>query len=122
MRALGLVMLAALLTACRGQTTLSGVYLNDGRMGLLFACTHLEHPVRVPDSALAAAYRQKVTAPAQPLFARLRGVTTDSGSVYGSTRFLEVRSVLELRPLKSGECPKVTRRFAPTADSTSVTP
>ena len=122
MRALGLLLLAALLTACHGQTTMSGVYLNDGKLGLLFACDHLENPVRVPDSALAATYHQKVNAPAQPLFARLRGVATDSGSVYGSVRFLLVRQVLELRPLRSGECPKVTHRFAPTADSTSATP
>jgi hypothetical protein len=113
MRAVGLLALVAIASACQRQAEVHGLYLNDGKSGYLFACGQQRNPLLVPDSALAATYRLKATSPGQPMFVRLRGVLADSGSVYGGVRYLLAPKPLEIRAPKPGDCPSATRPILP---------
>ena len=61
----------------------------------------------VSDSALAASYRLIATQPHQWVFVRLRGVTETHGSIYGGSHHLLVQQILEIRPVRRGECQRV---------------
>ncbi len=114
MRAIGLLVVATLVAACQRHTDIHGLYVNDGKTGYLLACGQRD-PLRVPDSALAAAYRLKATSPGQPLFVRLRGVLADSGSVYGGVRYLLAPRTIEIRQPNSADCPAATQPIIPAA-------
>jgi len=124
MRTIGLVVVTAVLFACQRQVEVRGLYVNDGRTGYLFACDQPGSltPLQVPDSALAAAYRLKAPGTGQPLFARVRGVRADSGSIYDSRRYFLVHEVLEVRAPHSGECRFTGAPLNPGAGSGSAAP
>ncbi len=114
MRAITLLLLVApLLAACRRPTELRGFYVNNGKTGFLFACGAHRQPLHVPDSAVAAAYRRKATAPGVLMFVRLQAELADSGSVYGGVRYVLRPRVLEMRLPRTGDCPDAIQKIAP---------
>lgn len=113
MRALGRGAIAALVVACRAPIEVRGLYRNDDGAGALFPCDQPNTVVQVSDSVLATQYRVSATEPYQLLFVRLRGIRSDSGSIYfGSHHFL-VQEVLEIRARRVGECPGVATPVPP---------
>jgi hypothetical protein len=107
MRLLVLVALSGVFVACRRPVELRGLYVSNDGTGGFFPCDQPNTVFRVSDSALTTSYRLKATQPYQLLFVRLRGVRTDSGSIYGGSHHLLVRQILEIRARRSGECPNV---------------
>jgi hypothetical protein len=80
---------------------------------MFFPCDDSTMVMYVQDSTLSTGYQQLADSTKQPVFVRLHGVQRDSGSVYGSQHFLDVRDVMEIRARATGECPGV----APNAPS-----
>jgi hypothetical protein len=107
-RFLRLVAVLSLVLACRRPIEARGLYATDVKdvnAGIFLPCDQpTRRPWRVRDSTLAATYRLKASKPYEPLFVRVRGVGTDSGSVYDSQHHLLVREILEVRAPKDGEC------------------
>jgi len=95
------------IAACHRPTEVRGVYVAQDGAGTFFPCDEPNTALLVPDSALAAQYQAAVSAPAQGMYVRLRGINTRSGSIYSGRRYFVVQQVLELRPRASGECPRV---------------
>ena len=106
MRSLCFVVLSGLLVACRQQLEVRGLYVSDGQ-GALVSCDERQTLLLVSDSALAENYRHIATQPHQWLFVRLRGVTETHGSIYGGSHHLLVQQILEIRPVRRGECQRV---------------
>jgi hypothetical protein len=106
-RLLVLVVLAGALVACRRPVELRGLYVSHDGTGGFFPCDQPNTVLLVSDSALTTSYRLKATQPYQLLFVRLRGVRTDSGSIYGGSHHFLVQQILEIRARRSGECPNV---------------
>jgi len=100
------VVVAGLLLACRGPVEVRGLYVSDDQSTLL-SCDQPKTLLLVSDSALAASYRHIATQPHQWLFVRLRGVTEIHGSIYGGSHHLLVQQILEIRPVRRGECQRV---------------
>jgi hypothetical protein len=107
MRLLVLVALSGAFVACRRPVELRGLYVSNDGTGGFFPCDQPNTVLRVNDSALTTSYRLKATQPYQLLFVRLRGVKTDSGSIYYSSHHFLVQQILEIRARRSGECPNV---------------
>jgi len=107
MRLLNLVAISTLLIACHRPLEESGLYVAADRAAYLFPCDQANTTWQVSDSALARSYRAKATRPTELLFVRLRGVRSDSGSVYGGQHHFLVQQILEIRPRRDGECPSV---------------
>jgi hypothetical protein len=108
-----IVAFSAVLAACRPSTEMSGIYINQSGAGVLFPCDDAKIKFVVQDSALEAQYRSTATA-LQPVFVRLRGVKTRTGSPKGGgQRLFHVRQILEVRGRASGECPGVAQSVAP---------
>ena len=101
---LAAALLASLCAGCWRDIEVSAAYLNLQNDAAIFPCDQPQSMWRVRDSALAAAYARQ-PAPSAPLFVRLRGVKADSGSIYGSAHYFQVKQVLEARPRRVGECP-----------------
>src|SRR3989442_4109416 len=95
MRLLSVVAIAGLLVACGRPIDVRGLYVNDDGAGALVPCDQPKTLLTVTDSGLATRYRREATKPNEPLFLHLRGVRTDSGSIYGGTRHLGVCQVVE---------------------------
>jgi len=114
MRLLSLVLVSSLVVACRRPIEVRGLYVSDGGAGDFFPCDHPNTTLRVSDSALATSYRLKATKPHELLFVRLRGVTADSGSIYGGSHHFLVQHILEVRPRRNGDCPSVANPILPT--------
>jgi hypothetical protein len=85
----------------------SGLYVAYAGTGALMRCDNPDTILIVRDSALAAAYQVEATHPYERVFVRLRGVRADSGSIYGGAHHFLVRQVLEVRPRRAGECPRL---------------
>jgi hypothetical protein len=80
---------------------------------MVFPCDDPEIRLVVQDSALEYRYRSMAAA-REPLFVRLRGIKTRTGSPKGGgQRHLQVQLVLEMRARASGECPGVAEPIAP---------
>jgi len=99
--------ISGLLVACRPQIEVRGLYVSDDP-GALLSCDQPKTLLLVADSALAASYRLIATQPHQWVFVRLRGVTETHGSIYGGSHHLLVQQILEIRPVRRGECQRVT--------------
>jgi len=112
LRHLVLVVLSVLV-ACRRPVELRGLYISHDGTGGLFPCDQPNTVLLVSDSALTTSYRVKATQPYQLLFVRLRGVRTDSGSIYGGSHHFLVQQILEVRARRSGECPNVAPPIPP---------
>jgi len=113
LRLLVLVVLSGVCVACRRPVELRGLYVSHDGTGGLFPCDQPNTVLLVSDSALTASYHSKATQPHQLLFVRLRGVRTDSGSIYGGSHHFLVQQVLEVRARRSGECPNVAPPMPP---------
>ena len=110
------IMFLGLLGACRGSVEVSGLYANAPATyaevppplvqgtGQFFPCARPGAIWWIHDPALAKRYQVVAMHPSELVFARLRGVLADSGSIYWSSRHLLVREVLELRARQPGEC------------------
>ena len=123
MRAIALLVLVApILAACQRPSELRGYYVNDGKTGYLFACGAHRHPLYVPDSAVAAAYRHKAMAPGVLMFVRLEARLSDSGSVYGGVRYVLRPRVLEMRLPRTGDCPDAVQKVIPVASPRAASP
>jgi hypothetical protein len=112
MRRLAVVLLVTVLGACHRAIDVSGLYVNGastapGAEGTFFPCDQPKTMWRVSDSTLAVRYSRTASKPYELVFARLRGVRSDSGSVYGGAHYFRVRRVIELRARRPGECPVV---------------
>jgi len=107
MRLFNVLMISSLLVACRRPIEVSGTYLDGDRGGVFFPCDQLNTRWLVRDSTLAARSRLQSALDPSPLFVRLRGVRSDSGSVYGGSHFLLVRQIIETRAPRIGECANV---------------
>jgi hypothetical protein len=106
MRVFSIVAIAGLVVGCQRSVEVRGLYVTDHH-GTFLACDHPQirkTVVVVHDSALAARYRRTATRPQQWLFVRLRGLASDSGSIYGSQRYLLVQQILEIRAPRESEC------------------
>ena len=113
------IMFLGLLGACRGSVEVSGLYANAPATyaevppplvqgtGQFFPCTRPGAIWWIHDPGLAKRYQVVATHPSELLFARLRGVLADSGSIYWSSHHLLVCEVLELRARQPGECSQV---------------
>jgi hypothetical protein len=101
------VFLASLPLACQRSIDASGLYVNDDKTGGFFPCDKPNTLWEIRDSTLAESYRRTATKPREPVFVRLHGVRSDSGSIYGGAHFLRVQRILEIRPRRTGECPGV---------------
>ena len=108
MRVLGLALISGLLVACRQPLEVRGLYVSDGQ-GALVSCDEKQTLLLVSDSVLEASYRHIATQPHQWLFVRLRGVTETHGSIYGGSHHLLVQQILEIRPVRRGECQRVAK-------------
>ncbi len=106
MRLLPLALISGLVVACRQPLEVRGLFVSDGQ-GALVSCDERQTLLLISDSALAADYRQIATQPHQWLFVRLRGVTETHGSIYGGSHHLLVQQILEIRPVRRGECQRV---------------
>ena len=113
MRRLGLLALLVVAAGCHRASDVSGLYADafskpswEGA-GTFIPCDQPKALWRASDSALAVAYRHTATRPYELVFARLRGVQADSGTVYGGAHHLLVQRVLELRARRPGDCPAV---------------
>ena len=109
MRILSVVVVSALLVACRAAVEVTGLYVAYDGTGALVRCEDPDKILFVNDTALAASYRQAVTQPYQRMFVRLQGVRADSGSIYGGAHYFVVQRVLELRARRADDCPRVAR-------------
>ena len=105
MRLPSLVVISGLLVACTRPVELRGLYVNHDGAGAFFPCDQAKTLLQVSDSALATSYRRMAMTPYQLLFVRLRGVRTDSGSIYGGSHYFLVQQILEIRARRDGECP-----------------
>ena len=105
-RSLCFVLTSGLLAACRQPLEVRGLYVSDGQ-GALVSCDEQQTLLLVSDSALAASYRHIATQPHQWPFVRLRGVAETHGSIYGGSHHLLVQQILEIRPVRRGECQRV---------------
>ena len=103
----GAAALAALLLACQPPVEMRGLYVHYDNRGALLPCDQPDSMLVVNDSALAASYAMQATAPYQRLFVRLRGVRADSGSIYGGAHHFLVRRILEIRPSRATDCPRL---------------
>ncbi len=107
------VVVAALSFACHRAADVSGLYANGPASprgeasGAFFPCDQPKTMWRISDSLLAERSRGIAAQPNQLLFARLRGVRSDSGSIYGGSHYFRVTQILELRARRPGECPVV---------------
>ncbi len=108
MRLLCLVAISGSLVACRPQIEVRGLYVSDDQSAVV-SCDEPKTLLLVADSALAADYRHIATQPHQWLFVRLRGVTETHGSIYGGSHHLLVQQILEIRPVRRGECQRVAK-------------
>ena len=108
MRLVSLAVICGLLIACRSQIEVRGLYVSDDP-GALVSCDQPKTLLLVSDSALAENYRHIATQPHQWLFVRLRGVTETHGSIYGGSHHLLVQQILEIRPVRRGECQRVAK-------------
>src|SRR6266542_6671262 len=106
MRSLCFAGVCGVLVACRPQIEVRGLYVSDDP-GALVSCDQPKTLLLVADSALAARYQLIATQPHQWLFVRLRGVTETHGSIYGGLHHLLVQQILEIRPVRRGECQRV---------------
>ena len=106
MRLLSFAVISGLLVACRPQIEVRGLYVSDDQSALV-SCDEQQKLLLVSDSALAEDYRRIATQPHQWLFVRLRGVTETHGSIYGGSHHLLVQQILEIRPVRRGECQRV---------------
>ena len=116
MRTLTFFIFLGLLGACRGSVEVSGLYANAPATypevppplvqgtGQFFPCTRPGAIWWIHDPGLAKRYQVVARHPSELLFARLRGILADSGSIYWSSHHLLVRAVLELRARQPGEC------------------
>ncbi len=108
-----LVVVVGLSAACHRAVDVSGLYANGPAsprgeaLGAFFPCDRPKTMWRVSDSLLAERSRGIAAPPNQLLFARLRGVRSDSGSIYGGSHYFQVTQILELRARRPGECPVV---------------
>ena len=101
--------LAALLNGCGGPSEIRGIYVNQDGAGTLFPCDDARIKISVQDSALQARYRS-LTSGYEPVFVRLRGTKSRSGSPKGGgQRHLQVQEILEVRARAQGECPDVAQ-------------
>jgi hypothetical protein len=107
MRRFEVVVLVGLLIGCHPTTDVHGIYVGDGVEGTFFPCDDPTVIVRVPDSTLAGRYRLMASESHEPVYVQLRGISGHAGSVYGGPRYFLVKEIVELRPRRSGECPKV---------------
>ncbi len=107
MRVRSLVVMLGFCVACQRPVDVRGVYVSHNQTGIFFPCDEPTMLVRVSDSVLASKYRLHATKPHEPLFVRLRGVPSDSGSIYYSSHHFLVEQILEIRPRRGGECPTV---------------
>jgi hypothetical protein len=114
-----LVVTASLLVACHPSIDVHGIYVGDDREGMFFPCDDPTTIVLVPDSTLAATYRQMVTQPHQPVYVHLRGVRGHAGSIYGGPKYFLVDQVVEIRARRTEECPKVARPVSPVFPTTA---
>jgi len=105
-RAVYLAVISGFLLACRQPVEVRGLYVSDDP-GALVSCDEQQTLLLVSDSALAEKYRDIATQPHQWLFVRLRGVTETHGSIYGGSHHLLVQQILEIRPVRRGECQRV---------------
>ena len=103
---LSLIAISGLLLACRPQIEVRGLYVSDDQSAVV-SCDQPKTLLLVSDSALAASYRLIATQPHQWLFVHLRGVTETHGSIYGGSHHLLVQQILEIRPMRRGECQRV---------------
>ena len=124
MRALVAAFGLACLAACQRPVDVTGLYASqtDGSQpsapALFFPCDGSGTGWLIRDSALAARYDTVASAPGEFVFAHLEGVPVDSGSIYGSQRYLRVQRILELRLRAPGDCPGVADTLpAPLRDS-----
>jgi hypothetical protein len=101
-----------LVAACHRPSEIRGIYVNQDGSGTLFPCNDSKHAVLVPDSTLAARYRVMLTAPNQPAYVDLRGISTRSGSIYSGRRYFLVQQVIAIRPRAEGECPQVAHSIS----------
>src|SRR5437016_13809620 len=106
MRLLSLVTFAGLLVACGRPIEVRGLYVNDDGAGALVPCDQPKTLFTVTDSGLATRYRRAATKPHEPLFAHLRGVPADSGSIYGGRHYLRGRQPPEVRARGAWEGPQ----------------
>ena len=106
MRLLSLAVISGLLVACRQPLEVRGLYVSDDQSAIV-SCDQPKTLLLVSDSALAESYRHIATQPHQSLFVRLRGVTETHGSIYGGSHHLLVQQILEIRPVRRGECQRV---------------
>ena len=106
MRLLCLTVISGLLVACRQPVEVRGLYVSDDP-GAVVSCDQPKTLLLVSDAALAADYRHIATQPYQWPFVRLRGVTEIHGSIYGGSHHLLVQQILEIRPVRRGECQRV---------------
>ena len=113
MRAFSLLVVLGLAAACRHASDVSGLYGDavttsaTSTAGSFIPCDQPKSVWLVSDSALTATYRRTATRPYELVFVRLRGVQTDSGSVYGGAHHVLVHDVLEIRARRPGDCPAV---------------
>jgi hypothetical protein len=106
MRPVTVLLGCALLVACHRPTEVRGIYVNGDSSGTLFPCDDPKVSITVQDSTLG-------TVGDKPVFVRLRGVNSRSGSIYSGRRFFQVQQILEVRPRAAGECPGVAQSIAP---------
>lgn len=107
MRRFELAVVATLLVGCHPTVDVQGIYVGGDAEGMFFPCDDPTTIVLVPDSALAAKYRQMASQPRQPMYVALRGVRGHAGSIYGGPKYFLVHQTLEIRARRSDECPKV---------------
>jgi len=99
----------AVLAACRPSEEMSGIYVSQGGVGALFPCDDARIRFVIQDSVLNAR-----TGALQPVFVRLRGVKSRTGSPKGGgQRHFRVQQILEVRERAIGECPGVAPSVAP---------
>ena len=112
MRLLTVVVLSGWFLACRRPTEVRGLYAGNDGTGDFIPCDKPHLLLHVSDSTLATRYRLTATAPHQLVFVRLRGIRTDSGSIYWSSHHFLVQQVVEVRVRRSHECPDAARPVA----------
>ena len=101
--------LAALLVGCGRSSEIRGIYVNQDGVGTLFPCDDARTKFSVQDSALQAQYRSLTTG-YEPVFVRLRGTKSRTGSPKGGgQRHVRVQEILEVRARAPGDCPNTAQ-------------
>ena len=107
------IMLSVLLVACQRPREVRGLYVSQDGSGMVFPCDDPTARLVVQDSVLDHQYRS-MTAGREPLFVRVRGTKSRTGSPKGGgQQHLRIQQVLEMRARASGECPGVAQPIAP---------